>query len=116
MKWNEIEEVESMHEDEAKFKITLEPEQGIPVQQAESLDHHPGQKSERVTKRREPLQHSELWKILKAFPFPVKLHITKLFLTELEFLWKWYGSLGFAGARDPQDESNRVVKSISFVT
>lgn len=77
-----------MHEDEAKFKITLEPEQGIPVQQAESLGPHPGQKSERVTKRREPLQHSELWKILKAFPFPVKLHITKLFLTELEFLWK----------------------------
>lgn len=56
-----------MHEDEAKFKITLEPEQGIPVQQAESLGHHRGQKSERVTKRREPLHHANCGKFSGHF-------------------------------------------------
>lgn len=38
--------MENIYQDEAEFRITSDPEQGIIVQHAESQDHQRGQKSE----------------------------------------------------------------------
>lgn len=41
-----MEDMENIHQDEATFRTTLEPEQGIPAQHREGPDHQSGQKPE----------------------------------------------------------------------
>jgi hypothetical protein len=117
MSKSKIEEVENIHQNEANSQITSESGWGLPLDKlraratrvAGNLSECPGRGVNfcNMLIRR---------KIPGIFPFPIKLHITKLFLTGLAFLCKQYGGLHFAGISSTQEKAlGSVIERISSV-